>query len=368
MAAEPEKLNYWNTIIKSIGYGTCILFVGPDSVMKAPGVLYHEELVKSPQFQDNEFFKYIPRDEMFLLTKKSSRFRLVINFKDYIQQNAFYDETYKKITSIPFKTIIAVTRYPFLIESFKKNNINFEHRWFSKVYDKSMPVNPIADPSAEKPLVYNLFGRMDNDDSLLLTHNDLFDYLTQLLSANAIPQELQEIVNQSVEIIFLGFKFERWYVQLLLRLFKLADQDPGNERISISSGDEEDVLSVCKTNFQMNFIDDDVDSFINTLYDKCKESGLTLRTPSVGTSANPVMDEFEVLIRNNKFEDALKKLDDFEKKNKLNGSVTVLTSTWNAIQQNNTAGVYSPDELMRETNRFIQRLQAAIKADVDQIN
>lgn len=366
-AAEPRKLEDWDDIINSIQEEKCVLFVGPESVMKAPGVSYHEELIKASAFQNNDYFKYLPRDEMFLLSQNFYRGKLVSRFKNYCQQNAFYDETYKKIAAIPFHTIIAVTRYPFLVQSFVNNNINFQHHWFSKVFDKSKAEEDIDTPSAEMPLIYNLFGRFDIDESLLLTHNDLFDYLTKLLSENAIPTKLKEIVKSSNEIIFLGFKFERWYVQLLLRLFELHDLNAQFERISLSSGEEDDVLNVCKTDFKMNFISDNIDSFISTLYDKCNESGLKLRTPSGASNVNPVLNEFNMLLQNNRFDEALRKLNDFEITNKLNDNVTLLTGSWNAVKQRQKEGTIDDNQLTLEINKFRKQLQVAIEDDLDQV-
>jgi len=366
-AAEPKKLEDWDDIINSIQEEKCILFVGPETVMKAPGILYHQELIKSPGFQNNDYFKYIPRDEMFLLSQNFYRGKLVSRFKNYCQQNAFYDETYKKIAAIPFHTIIAVTRYPFLIQSFVKSNIDFQHRWFSRVFDRSKMEEDIDTPSSELPLVYNLFGKFDVDESLLLTHNDLFDYLTKLLSDNAVPAKLKEIVKSSNQIIFLGFKFERWYMQLLLRLFELHDLNAQFERISLISGDDDDILSICKTDFKMNFIEDNIDSFISTLYDKCNQSGLQLRTPSVAANANPQMIEFNILLKANHFDEALIKLQQLENKNKLDDKVTQLTGNWNSIKQNQIAGIYTPEEFTVETNKFRQQLHTAIEDDMDQI-
>jgi len=364
VTAEPKKLEDWDDIVSSIKEEKCILFVGPESVMKSPGVPYHEELISSPDFQNDSHFKYITRDEMFLLTENFYRGKLVNKFKNYCQKNPFFDGTYKKIAAIPFHTIIVVSRYPFLIQSFENNNIEFQHRWFSKVFDKSKPEEEIEMPCAEIPLLYNLFGRFDIDESLLLTHNDLFDYLTKLLSENAIPTKLKELVKSSGEIIFLGFKFEKWYVQLLLRLFELNDLNAQFERISIRSGDEEDVVNVCETDFKINFIDDNIDTFINTLYDKCVENGLILRKPS----ANNILQEnqFKTLLEKNLFDEALKKLKDLETKYNLEDRVTQLTGEWNSIKENQKDGVISPQDYMLNVNQMRVRMQAAIDDDLEQ--
>ena len=364
-ATESNNLEDWDRIIRDIKDEKCILFVGPDSVMQAPGVSYHQQLINSPGFQNNKQFKYLPREEIFLLTKTFYRGNLVSKFKDYCQQHPYYDETYKKITEIPFHTIIVVTQYPFLIQSFQNNNIAFQHRWFSKSFDKSKPEEEIETPSAETPLVYNLFGRFETDDSLLLTYTDLFDYASVMLNENTIPTKLKDLVKSADEIIFLGFKFEKWYVQLLLRLFKLNDLNAGFERLSIMSGDEADVLNICETDFSMNFIDDNIDTFINALYDKCVKNDLTLRKPAPVIVSTP-QDEFTTLLENNLFDEALKKLKDLEVKDNLRDTVTQLTGQWNSIKDNHKDGVISTQDYMLNMNQMRKRIQDAIDDDLEQ--
>ena len=55
--AETEKLDdsNWGDILDSIKDGKCVLFVGPETVMRSPGISYHEELVKSLAFQNKYF-------------------------------------------------------------------------------------------------------------------------------------------------------------------------------------------------------------------------------------------------------------------------------------------------------------------------
>ena len=241
----------------------------------------------------------------------------------------------------------------------------FQHRWFSKIFDKSKPEEEIETPSAEIPLVYNLFGRFDIDESLLLTHNDLFDYLTKLFSENAIPTKLKELVKSSGQIIFLGFKFEKWYVQLLLRLFELHDLNAQFERISIRSGDEEDVVNICETDFKINFIDDNTDSFINTLYNKCVENGLTLRKPM--TTDESLQNQFNILLENNHFDEALKKLKDLELKYNLEDRVTQLTGNWNSIKENQKDGVIDSQDYMLDMNQMQKaNYRLAIDDDLEQ--
>lgn len=367
---EPDKLDdsSWDDLINFIKEGKCILFVGPESVMKSPGILYHSELIKSPEFQNNEYFKYIERDEMFLLNKNFYRGKLVSRFRNYCNKNIFFDDTYKKISAIPFNTIIVVTRYSFLLQTFENNKIAFQHRWFSKIFDKSKTEAEIDTPSSEIPLIYNLFGNSNTDESLLLTHNDLFDYLTKLLSENSLPARLRELVKSSNQIIFLGFKFERWYLQLLLRLFELNDLNAKFERIATTSHEQEDIINMCTTDFNMNFIGENSESFVNTLYDKCIEKGVELRKPSSISTGSLLRNEFNSLLKTNRFDDALKQLENLEIKNNLQDKVTQLTGSWNSIKSKKENGTISDADLNLETNKFRQQMQLVIDDHLAEVN
>ena len=309
---------------------------------------------------------------MFLLSENYHRGRLVNRFRAYCKDNPFFDETYKKITAIPFHTIISVSRYPFLIQTFQRSNIPFQHCWFSKNFNKAKSDDEIPGeietPTAELPLLYNLFGKLDLDESLLLTHNDLFEYLSKLLNENAIPTKLKELVKSSSQIIFLGFKFERWYVQLLLRLFELHDLNAQFERIALINDEEEDILDICETDFKINFINGNIDSFINNLYKKCLDGDLELRKATAANGAGTTLEEFKSLLRKNSFNEALRKLEEVEKTNSLADTVTQLSGNWSSIKDKQIKRTVPADALEVEINSFREQFLRAIENDFDQIN
>jgi hypothetical protein len=149
-----------------------------------------------------------------------------------------------------------------------------------------------------------------------------------------------------------------------MRLFELHDLNAQFERISIRSGDEQDIVNICETDFKINFIDDNTDSFINTLYNKCVESELTLRKPAA--TDDLLENEFKTLLENNHFDEALKKLKDLETKYNLEDMVTQLTGNWNSIKENQKDGVIDAQELMLDMNKFRKQLQLAIADDLEQ--
>ena len=74
-------------------------------------------------------------------------------------------------------------------------------------------------PSPECPLVYHLFGRLDQPSSLVLTEDDYFDFLMWINRSNhqlPIPEEVTSAWQQNA-LLFLGFQLTDWNFRLLYR-------------------------------------------------------------------------------------------------------------------------------------------------------
>ncbi|MCB0152816.1 MAG: SIR2 family protein, partial [Caldilineaceae bacterium] len=72
-------------------------------------------------------------------------------------------------------------------------------------------------PSVERPLVFHLFGRLDEPESLVVTEDDFFDYLIGVTSNNdLIPIVVRNALVNSA-LLFLGFGLDDWDFRVLFR-------------------------------------------------------------------------------------------------------------------------------------------------------
>jgi len=72
-------------------------------------------------------------------------------------------------------------------------------------------------PSVQRPLVYHLFGRLGISESLVLTEDDYFDFLTGVTSNNdLIPTVVLRALTDSA-LLFLGFNIGEWDFRVLFR-------------------------------------------------------------------------------------------------------------------------------------------------------
>ncbi|NTU79224.1 MAG: CHAT domain-containing protein, partial [Chloroflexales bacterium] len=87
---------------------------------------------------------------------------------------------------------------------------------------------PDYKPSKEQPLVFHLYGSVDNEDSLVLTEDDYFDYLIGATKNRELipPAVRAALVDRA--LLFLGFRLEDWSFRVLFR--SLMSDEGGNRR------------------------------------------------------------------------------------------------------------------------------------------
>jgi hypothetical protein len=75
-------------------------------------------------------------------------------------------------------------------------------------------------PPELRPLVYRLFGDLDEPETLVLTEDNHFDYLMAMTRAMATPGSMPAVVSGSLAtsaVLFLGFRITDWDFRVLLR-------------------------------------------------------------------------------------------------------------------------------------------------------
>lgn len=81
------------------------------------------------------------------------------------------------------------------------------------IYDRE----PDYFPTPERPLIYHLFGRMNEPDSIVLTEDDYFDFLIGVTSNNKlIPPAVRRALTDTA-LLFLGFQLDDWNFRVLFR-------------------------------------------------------------------------------------------------------------------------------------------------------
>ena len=83
-------------------------------------------------------------------------------------------------------------------------------------------------PSVERPLVYHLYGRIQDPDSLVLTEDDYFDFLIGVTrNRDLIPPRVNRALTDSA-LLFLGFHMNDWNFRVLFR--SIISKEGGSRR------------------------------------------------------------------------------------------------------------------------------------------
>ncbi len=92
------------------------------------------------------------------------------------------------------------------------------------IFDK----DPDYYPSPEKPLVYHLFGQLNEPDSVVLTEDDYFDFLIGITgNKDLIPPVVRRALSDSA-LLFLGYQMDEWNFRVLFR--SLLSKQGGGRR------------------------------------------------------------------------------------------------------------------------------------------
>jgi len=131
-----------------------------------------------------------------------------------------------------------------------------------------------APPGPEAPLVYHLFGESGDRESLVLSQNDLLDFLIALVSENPpLPNRLVGLLKrEGMSFLFVGFGIGDWQLRVLLKtlLRKLDLKTKGNavaaEQLrGLAPSEREDTVMYYQRGARVEVEDGDVEVFLEEL-------------------------------------------------------------------------------------------------------
>lgn len=243
----------WDKIFKpllfDLGRQKCVLLLGPELAQSGGRPireLLREQLEKNHQEDIAHFHE---RDNLFLFHNKAA--------KSEVQRTVslFYEETqpdagvYQKITSLPFAMAISTTPDHFLHQSYaKETRPNFA--FFNHIGHNDE--NALDDWGRDQPVLYNLCGSYQEDGSLVLDYDDLFRLLKTAMGTPGLPKKVRRVLGEARSFFFLGFDFDKWYTQLLLRLL-CEDNSPMQIALSTQYGNKDNQTFLLKQ-FNIKFI------------------------------------------------------------------------------------------------------------------
>jgi len=281
----------WDLATDTLEAQKCVLLLGPE-ILVSETIDFHSELLKELNDELEGQFNYHEQDGFFMLNQASARTQICYKIKNFYKSVETPD-VLTKISQIPFSLILSINPDFLIREAYKNQGFKYQFSFFNK--KKNM--NEIEKPTIDNPLIYNLFGSIDEHDSLVLTHDDMFVFLQSILGSFQLPLELQTALQNADYFIFLGFKFEKWYVQLIIRLLNLHLKKD-KMQYAFNKNLSQNIKTFYHDEFTINFVDNDISDFVNHLHKLCSNYDILKKSQTNEKKQN----EFENFLTSKKVE------------------------------------------------------------------
>lgn len=205
----------WKPILNDLEKERAVLLIGPDFLPyrgSSVAADFYAHLAEQMADGATHFFA---RDGLFLFDNAVSKMDAQTEAEAFYKTLPTDTMVLSLMAELPFPLVVSVNPDLALPQFFSKRQLNFQFDYFS-AKDKATPSN-ISKPTAASPLIYNLCGSIEDYQSLVLDFDDMFELLKNLLSDFGIPKAVNDVLVNATTYIFIGFQFDKWYTQLLLR-------------------------------------------------------------------------------------------------------------------------------------------------------
>jgi len=202
-------------------------------------------------------------------------------------------ETYKALAALPFHLILTSCQDDTLAQCLTAQSKRpVVHRYHLRADRRDNPEVEIP-RSPEAPLIFHLFGHAAEPASLVLTENDILDFLIAIASERPpLPNSLVHALQRPGQnFLFVGFGIKQWYLRLLLKvLLRALSLDRTGSAIAaeplgdLSAADREQTVLFYERGTKIEVADSDVGSFVAELTQRVNAAGGYTGRTAVGPS------------------------------------------------------------------------------------
>ncbi|MCB0621699.1 MAG: SIR2 family protein [Saprospiraceae bacterium] len=269
-------------------------------------------------------------------------------------------ELYRKLVQLPFHLILSLSPDELVCRAFEEQGLPYHFHFYNKrKYNKEQDDALLHfRPSPDNRLVYNVFGSVRDEGSLILSYDDLFEFLQKIFNNYHLPEAVRETVMDANYFLFIGFNYTKWYLKLLLRLFNLHEKV--KQVYGTESPDRPETEIFFVNEFDMKFTRLHSQAFIEELYEKCREEGLLVQPPTLPRLDPQLAAELRRLIGQNEIERAFDLLLGKDGERTLpqpfGDQLVQLSARYHTLQRNHAKGILDYKDYSLELNRITDDL------------
>ena len=295
---------HWNVLLDSIKGENCIPVLGPDICMtnddgsrsnlaidlarELSDILLEDRQLKVKDPNNLSLVAQMSQNEL-------SRDELIIEAKDFYEEHAKRlaerkDSTFENLATLPFPLFVTSRHDNTLKHYLEKQGKQPKVKSYLFKGDHTTTLRDLG--TVEKPLIYHLYGSFEDPASLVITENDLLDFLRAVVANDpGLPVDLQNLFRDK-NVLFLGFGLGNYHLRILLHALNLSKRNLSFalENTPVAEGQEafvqrfnESVLFYGQLGFNaLKMLDTGFNEFIDDLHRRWAErypEGTTETTP-----------------------------------------------------------------------------------------
>lgn len=151
------------------------------------------------------------------------------SYARFFKENFNPDKLYEIIAQLNFNLIINTNPDKEILKHLPAET-GFAHYNCSGVVTADAAALDSFSFTGGKKLVYNIFGDIDQPDSVPLTESDFISLVRNVNGMGArLPAVITNLVRSDVPLVFLGFDFSNWHYKILLKVVELDKKLNGQD-------------------------------------------------------------------------------------------------------------------------------------------
>ena len=299
----------WTNLIQAVRNQQCILLLGPNIATtriadkKIPlNHLLANQLADKIQSNfpdlpilDKNHLAYVARlyEDCCLMRHPGQKpFKARLSLAEIVKD--FYKKyesqsfpVYQYLAKLPFKYIINTTPDNLLLNAFFDAqkylaNQNFHFYNYKNPSDNKITIEEDS-ISEDAPLIYNLFGSINNPESLVITEKDQLEFIEAILQkegTSTIPSSVAIHFSPNFSsyghktFLFLGFDFGQWHLRVILHLFNRYQAEAPFETFALQNPQNLNQLTryFYRKNFEVEFVEMPPVAFIQEFENRYKNA------------------------------------------------------------------------------------------------
>ncbi len=188
---------------------------------------------------------------------------------------------HETLASLPFPLIVTTNPDDLLTQAFKAANKTPISQRYHPRGDKRANPEFVIPGSPAAPVIYHLFGDANEPSSLVLSENDMLDFLIAVISGSSpLPNSLLSALKRKGQsFLFLGFGVRRWELRMLLKiLLKTWGQDQSNPIAAeplrgLLDSDCEEMILFYQRGTRVEIEDTDIGDFLTEISRRLQAEG-----------------------------------------------------------------------------------------------